>query len=149
MWLDFKRRVYKVIVKGKKLKGEVSAKVVSTLVPTLVLVLGYTELPPAPLRDGALAGRYESAAGCFTTSGYMIRTSYAPKLLERFRSADRARRAPGGSASRSWVALYTRSASIARPPGFATASPWREAWRRARPNPRRSCFCVGFRILKP
>ena len=69
---------------------------------------------PAPLRDGALAGRYESAAGCFTTSGYMIRTSYAPKLLERFRSADRARRAPGGSASRSWVADGSRPTRLER-----------------------------------
>ena len=69
---------------------------------------------PAPLRDGALAGRYESAAGCFTTSGYMIRTSYAPKLLERFRSADRARRAPGGGTSRSWVADGSRPTRLER-----------------------------------
>ena len=69
---------------------------------------------PAPLRDGALAGRYESAAGCFTTSGYMIRTSYAPKLLELFRSADRARRAPGGSASRSWVPDGSRPTRLER-----------------------------------
>ena len=88
---------------------------------------------PAPLRDGALAGRYESAAGCFTTSGYMIRTSYAPKLLERFRSADRARRAPGGSASRSWVADGSRPTRLERLRAHA-----RTAHHPVRPPPRGS-----------
>ena len=68
-----------------------------------------SSVPPAPL-----AGRYAPAEKCSTNTGYMIRNSYAPKLLELFRSADRARRAPGGSASRSWVADGSRPTRLER-----------------------------------
>ena len=61
-----------------------------------------------------LAGRYAPADKCSTNTGYMIRNSYAPKLLELFRSADRARRAPSGSASRSWVPDGSRPTRLER-----------------------------------